>query len=96
VVRHPPRSPRGGVAPARKLFDDTFDKFESCKVDILSLDVRVSGDMGIVCTVQSTNIVLKGGVTRHVMARQTDCFERRDNGWALVHQHASVPVPPLV
>ena len=80
-----------GVAPARKLFDDTFANFESCKVDILELDVTVNGDMGIVCTVQSTNIVLKSGGTRHVMTRQTDCFERRDNCWELTHQHASVP-----
>jgi hypothetical protein len=31
--------------------------------------------------VQSTDTVLKCGATKHVMARQTDCFERRDNGW---------------
>jgi ketosteroid isomerase-like protein len=41
--------------------------------------------------VQSTNIVLKNGATKHVVARQTDCFERRENGWELIHQHASVP-----
>jgi ketosteroid isomerase-like protein len=75
----PPFASRG-VAPARKLFDDTFAKFESCNVEILELDATVNGDMGIVCTVQSTHIVLKGGATRHVMARQTDCFERRQNG----------------
>ena len=86
----PPFASRG-VAPARKLFDDTFANFESCKVDILELDARVNGDMGIVCTVQSTNIVLKSGATKHVMARQTDCFERRGSGWELIHQHASVP-----
>jgi ketosteroid isomerase-like protein len=86
----PPFASRG-VPPALKLFDDTFAKFESCKVEILELDATVNGDMGIVCSVQSTNIVLKGGATRHVMARQTDCFERRQNGWELIHQHASVP-----
>ena len=86
----PPFASRG-VPPALKLFDDTFAKFESCTVNILELDATVNGDMGIVCTVQSTNIVLKGGATRHVMARQTDCFERRQNGWELIHQHASVP-----
>jgi ketosteroid isomerase-like protein len=36
-----------GVPPARKLFDDTFANFESCKVDILELDAKVNGDMGI-------------------------------------------------
>ena len=86
----PPFASRG-VPPARKLFDDTFANFESCNVEILELDAKVNGDMGIVCTVQSTNIVLKNGSTKHVMARQTDCFERRENGWELIHQHASVP-----
>ena len=80
-----------GVAPARQLFDDTFGNFESCKVDILELEATVNGDLGIVCTVQSTNIVLKGGASKHVMARQTDCFERREDSWVLIHQHASVP-----
>jgi ketosteroid isomerase-like protein len=75
----PPFASRG-VAPALKLFDETFGNFESCKVDSLELDATVNGNMGIVCTVQSTNIVLKGGAAKHVMARQTDCFERRGNG----------------
>ncbi|MGH7290381.1 MAG: hypothetical protein ACREJT_04175, partial [Myxococcota bacterium] len=48
----PPFASRG-VAPALKLFDETFGNFESCKVDILELDATVNGDMGIVCTVQS-------------------------------------------
>jgi ketosteroid isomerase-like protein len=86
----PPFASRG-VAPARKLFDDTFANFESCKVEILELEATVTGNMGIVCTVQSTNIVLKNGTAKHVMARQTDCFERRASGWELIHQHASVP-----
>ena len=86
----PPFASRG-VAPALKLFDDTFAKFESCQVDILELDATINGDMGIVCTVQSTNIVFKDGATKRVIARQTDCFERRDKGWELIHQHASVP-----
>ncbi|GAA1230562.1 hypothetical protein GCM10009665_21190 [Kitasatospora nipponensis] len=86
----PPFASRG-VAPARKLFDDTFANFESCNVEILELDAKVNGDMGIVCTVQSTTIVLKNGSTKHVMVRQTDCFERRENDWELIHQHASAP-----
>jgi ketosteroid isomerase-like protein len=80
-----------GVQPALKMFDSVFSNFESCKVDILEMETMLNGDMGIVCTVQSVNIVLKSGATQHVMARQTDCFERRENGWQLIHQHASKP-----
>ncbi|MFZ4892983.1 YybH family protein [Plantibacter sp. Mn2098] len=86
----PPFASRG-VAPASKLFDDTFATFESCRVDILELDATVNGDMGIVCTIQSTDIVLKDGSAKQIITRQTDCFERRGDGWELIHQHASVP-----
>jgi ketosteroid isomerase-like protein len=80
-----------GVQPALKMFDSVFSNFNSCKVEILEMDVMLNGNMGIVCTVQRVNIVLKDGTTRLVVARQTDCFEKRDSEWQLIHQHASVP-----
>jgi ketosteroid isomerase-like protein len=80
-----------GIQPALKMFDSVFSNFNSCKVEILEMDVMLNGNMGIVCTVQKVTIVLKNGATRLVVARQTDCFEKRDNAWQLIHQHASVP-----
>lgn len=80
-----------GVEPARKMFDSVFGNFTSCKVDILETDVTLNGDIGIVCTVQRTNIEFKDGDTRTVLSRVTDCFEKRDNEWQLIHEHASVP-----
>lgn len=80
-----------GVQPALKMFDSVFSNFNSCKVEILEMDMMLNGNMGIVCTVQRVNIVLKDGTTRLVVARQTDCFEKRDSEWQLIHQHASVP-----
>ena len=80
-----------GLQPALKMFDNVFSNFNSCKVEILEMDVMLNGNMGIVCTVQRVKIELKNGETRLVLARQTDCFEKRDNAWQLIHQHASVP-----
>ena len=80
-----------GVGPALKMFDSVFGNFASCKVDILETDVMLNGDMGIVCTVQRTNIEFKNGNTRTVLSRVTDCFEKRDNEWQLIHEQASVP-----
>ena len=80
-----------GVQPALDMFDRVFSNFASCNVEILEMDVMLNGNMGIVCTVQRTNIVLKNGDTRQVVSRQTDCFEKRENDWQLIHQHASVP-----
>lgn len=80
-----------GIQPAREMFDRVFSGFESCRVDILDTEVILNGNMGIVCTVQQVDIVLKNGAAKRVMTRQTDCFERRNGGWQLVHEHASVP-----
>jgi ketosteroid isomerase-like protein len=80
-----------GVQPAREMFDRVFAGFESCHIEFLDTEVLLNGDMGIVCTVQKVNIVLRNGTTRQVVARETDCFERRAGTWQLIHQHASVP-----
>ena len=80
-----------GVQPALKFFDRVFSNFRSCKVDILEVDSVVNGNMGVVCTVQKVNVVLKSGDTKVLLVRETDCFEKRDGEWKLIHQHASVP-----
>jgi ketosteroid isomerase-like protein len=51
----------------------------------------LNGNMGIVCTIQKVNIVLKTGDTKLALVRQTDCFEKRNNEWQLIHEHASFP-----
>ena len=80
-----------GVEPALKMFDKAFSSFESIKVELLETDTFLNGNMGIVCTVQKVNIVMKNGDKRSMFVRETDCFEKRDNEWQLIHQHASVP-----
>ncbi len=80
-----------GIQPALRMFDRVFSGFTSCNIDILEEDVMINGDMGIVCTIQRVNIVLKNGDTKHALVRQTDCFERRGGEWQLIHEHASFP-----
>ena len=80
-----------GVKPALEMFDRVFGTFQSCKVDILKVETVVNGDMGVVCTVQEVKVVLKSGDSKVMLVRETDCFERRDDEWLLIHQHASVP-----
>ena len=80
-----------GIQPALKFFDRVFSDFRSCQVDILEVDTVVNGNMGVVCTVQKVKVVLKNGDTRLLLVRETDCFEKRDDGWKIIHQHASVP-----
>jgi hypothetical protein len=30
-------------------------------------------------------------MAKRLLVRETDCFEKCDNKWQLIHQHASVP-----
>ena len=80
-----------GIQPALKFFDRVFGSFQSCKVDILETDVVVNGDMGLVCTIQRVSVVLKTDDAKRLVVRETDCFERRNGEWKLIHQHASLP-----
>jgi ketosteroid isomerase-like protein len=86
----PPFASRG-IQPALKFFDKVFGSFQSCKVDILEMDVVVNGNMGLVCTIQSVSVVPKAGTAKRLVVRETDCFEKRKGEWKLIHQHASVP-----
>jgi ketosteroid isomerase-like protein/quinol monooxygenase YgiN len=86
----PPFASRG-IQPALKFFDKVFGSFQSCKIDILETEVVVNGNMGLVCTIQRVSVVLKTGNAKSLMVRETDCFERRNGEWKLIHQHASVP-----
>jgi ketosteroid isomerase-like protein len=81
-----------GIGPASRFFDKVFAGFQSCEVDILETDTVVNGNIGIVCTVQSVHVVFKNGTEKTMFIRETDCFERRDDEWQLIHQHASVPL----
>ena len=49
----PPFASRG-VQPALNFFDRVFSSFQSCKADILEMDVVVNGIMGLVCTIQKS------------------------------------------
>jgi ketosteroid isomerase-like protein len=86
----PPFASRG-IQPALKFFDKVFGSFQSCKIDILETEVVVNGNMGFVCTIQRVNVVLKTGDAKRLMVRETDCFEKRNGEWKLIHQHASIP-----
>ena len=73
-------------------FKAQFDKLESCNAEIVEIGIWLSGDLGIVYTVQEFHAVTKAaGPDHHLTTRQTDCFERRSGEWKLVHQHISLP-----
>jgi ketosteroid isomerase-like protein len=80
-----------GITPAVKMFDTVFKNFKSCKIAILTTEVILSTGIGIVCTVQKVDIVFQNDSSKSLFVRETDCFQKWEGTWELVHQHASVP-----
>jgi ketosteroid isomerase-like protein len=55
--------------------------------DIPDLTVRVYGDLAVAWGLD--HITADGAETQ---SRGTRVFERRDDGWQMIHQHLSIPV----
>ena len=82
-----------GIKPAARFFDNAFGTLKSCKIDILEMETVIKGDMGVVMMVQKISTVSKdGAVNKPLMVRQTDCFERRNGKWKVIHEHTSAPM----
>jgi ketosteroid isomerase-like protein len=81
-----------GIKPASQFFDQAFSGLKSFKIDILEMETMVNGDMAVVVMVQRFNTVSKdGAVSSSFLVRQTDCFERRNGEWKVIHEHTSTP-----
>ena len=80
-----------GKEKSREIFENAFRQLKSIDVEILSIEVVINGDMGIVCSVQRWNIAKENADKSPLMVRQTNCFERRNGEWKLIHQHDSTP-----
>lgn len=51
------------------------------------------GDLAWITFLFDASVETHEGETREFVGRQTDVLERRDGGWRIVHEHASVPIP---
>ena len=81
-----------GKKKSYEIFENAFRQLRFIKVEILSINTFINGDMGIVCTIQRWDSVLKDGtVNPSSLIRQTNCFEHKNDIWKLIHQHDSMP-----
>lgn len=81
-----------GVEPAKKLFDEVFGQLKSNKVEIIETKTFINGDMGVVCSIQKWSMEMQNGEKpTPLLVRQTNCFERQNGQWKVIHEHSSVP-----
>lgn len=81
-----------GVKIAYKEIDEAFAQLQSFEVEILETDTFLNGNMGVVCSIQRWNIANKDGtISAPLIMRQTDCFEKQNGEWKVIHEHSSLP-----
>jgi ketosteroid isomerase-like protein len=56
------------------------------------METIINENMAFVVMVQRINTVSKdGAVNQSLVVRQTDCFEKRNDEWKVIHEHTSAP-----
>ena len=82
-----------GQAALRATFLDWFGRYESgIGQDIDELLVSASGDVAVASMLIRSGGTLKNGTEVGFWVRATTCCQRMEHGWAIVHEHVSLPV----
>ncbi len=59
------------------------------------LTVRVAGKLAFAHGTWKMDFVFTDGTRRRLRGRLTEVLEKRQGKWIIVHEHASVPTPPI-
>ncbi len=74
-------------------FDEQFGHLKCCGSEFISLNSIISGDLGIVTSTQNFWAISKADESREEMVtRQTDCYQKKNGEWKLIHQHISLNI----
>jgi ketosteroid isomerase-like protein len=81
-----------GQAALRARFLDWFGRYESgIGQDISELRISASGDVAVASMLIRSGGTLNGAEVGF-WVRATTCCQRAEHGWAIVHEHVSLPV----
>lgn len=88
----PPLRYVGHVA-LRARFLDWFGRYESAiGQDIDELRISASADVAVASMLIRSGGMLKNGTEVGFWVRASTCCRRMEHGWAIVHEHVSLPV----
>lgn len=82
-----------GQAALRARFLDWFGRYQSgIGQDIDELRISAGGGVAVASMLIRSGGTLKGGTEVGFWVRATTCCQRTEHGWAIVHEHVSLPV----
>ena len=80
-----------GHEAIRKDVAKLFGELKSLRIHLRELTVHGAGQLAVArCILELTTVGATGVVSR-MTCRITDCWQRREGQWQLIHQHASMP-----
>ncbi|WP_373741237.1 nuclear transport factor 2 family protein [Neisseria sp.] len=81
-----------GSGAARAEIAAQFAQISNSGATIQSSRCFIGGGVGVVAGIQNVWVQCADGGRQEMTVRQTDCFEKRNGQWQLVHEHISLPV----
>ncbi|HLG90309.1 MAG TPA: nuclear transport factor 2 family protein [Alphaproteobacteria bacterium] len=76
----------------RKNFVNFFQSVQSFTNDFVNLAIDSDGKLAFAYSVQKDRFTLKNGQAVETTFRETDCLEKKNGKWLIVHSQLSVPV----
>ena len=86
----PPREYRGAAA-WRKHIEDLAPDFNG-KTELIDLKVNADGNLAFASSIQHFTGKAKDGTPIDLTTRVTDCLQKKQGKWVIVHQHISAPI----
>jgi len=86
----PPREYRGAAA-WRKHLQDLAPDFTGV-TELIDLEVHADGHLAFASSIQHFVGKTKDGKPIDITTRVTDCLQKQDGKWTIVHQHISAPI----
>ena len=86
----PPREYRGAAA-WRKHIEDLAPDFNG-KTELIDLKVNADANLAFASSIQHFTGKAKDGTPIDLTTRVTDCLQKKQGRWMIVHQHISAPI----
>jgi ketosteroid isomerase-like protein len=81
-----------GADNKRRAWQEAFASYQgSIGYEARELSITMNGDLAFARSLNHVSGTLVGGHTTGLWLRWTACFQRIDDVWLVVHDHASVP-----
>jgi len=82
---------RLGLALKLENWDNLFARYQSLEYEVRDLEITISGNIAFAHSLNRIGGAMRNGTATDHWIRCTNCFQKIDGTWRIVHDHVSVP-----